>query len=1060
MAADAKSKIPVKEEKEKEKETEKELKEAREAKEAKPAAAAKTESKPEERALTASEIEKTFKEYSIAEFFKKNRQMLGYTGKIRSLTTIVHEAVTNGLDACEDARILPEITVEIKKFDNGHFCVVAQDNGTGIPKSKVGQAFGQLLSGTKFSQRMQKRGQQGIGVCMRSDTLVPLADGRVLPIKQIVEENMVGEGVFALDVNRLKITQTKIKACMKLERDSFIEVSTSKGRTIFLTHENPVLTVENGLPAWTAASSLKPGQKIAAPAILQKTADASGSDGRKSVLELLDDHSLQVDEPVLVKQVHALLKQKIGGFNRVARATGISKDVLRNWFSRKMRGGNANPRGRPSIRHLLLLAEYAGLSEKTVLDNVHRVGRRGTFVKIPERITPDLCWLAGIIAGDGHITSEKDDHWGAAITLANQDKQLIDVFCDKMHETFGVNYRVLYNDEKRYYTAVTSSTLAAKVFKLLGVPRGRKFDSFDLPPLLLSLDDQNLSAYLRGLFDAEGSIAKRNRAVTLMIANKNALEKIFYALLRFGIFASTNKAGKHRRIMICGRRNLELFVDAIGFTNAAKNQLIKQIINRITASRAPSKTLELQAQTREIIKNKPEFRSMPNSVKAAVKRGAFTPNTLQKLINSLAARSNRECNARTAESEDGTVMLQKTLSLLTGDVNWLTVTSVREAPNDEEFVYALEVEGFHNFVAGGLIVHNSYAVLFSQITTGKPAHIKTSTGDYKVFEADVSIDVKKNTPLVLNFKEYSGKFQGTRFEAEFAEVDYNKSEYSVAEYLRRTAIANPHAQITFISPENEVTVFPRSSTAIPKKPKPVLPHPLGLTTSDIMDMASVSKARKISSFFTTEFARFSSDKMDEIVKMLPNVDFDRAPKNIQWQEAEAVVKCIAQLKWIAADASVLQPIGETNVAKSLKNLLKPEQLAVIERKPKVFRGGIPFSVEAAIAYGGNSGASGDGKKGEILRFANRAPLLFDSGNCAISEAVKTIDWSRYDLKDWENMPISIFVHFVSVYVPYTGAGKLAVSAEEEIVQEIRFALMDCARQIGIYLHGLAHAEEQ
>ena len=60
-----------------------------------------------------SELEKAFKEYSIAEFFKKNRQMLGYSGESRSLTTIVHEYVTNSLDACEDAKILPDITVEV-----------------------------------------------------------------------------------------------------------------------------------------------------------------------------------------------------------------------------------------------------------------------------------------------------------------------------------------------------------------------------------------------------------------------------------------------------------------------------------------------------------------------------------------------------------------------------------------------------------------------------------------------------------------------------------------------------------------------------------------------------------------------------------------------------------------------------------------------------------------------------------------------------------------------------------------------------------------------------------
>src|SRR4029077_266415 len=96
---------------------------------------------------------------------------------------------------------------------------------------------------------------------------------------------------------------------------------------------------------------------------------------------------------------------------------------------------------------------------------------------------------------------------------------------------------------------------------------------------------------------------------------------------------------------------------------------------------------------------------------------------------------------------------------------------------------------------------------------------------------------------------------------------------------------------------------------------------------------------------------------------------------------------------------------------------------------------------------------------EILRYSNRTPLLFDSGTCAITQEVKEIDWNRYDLKDLENQPVSIFVNFVSVYVPYTGAGKLAISAEEDIVTEIKLALQDCARDVSIYLHSLAKAAD-
>ncbi len=367
-------------------------------------------------------------------------------------------------------------------------------------------------------------------------------------------------------------------------------------------------------------------------------------------------------------------------------------------------------------------------------------------------------------------------------------------------------------------------------------------------------------------------------------------------------------------------------------------------------------------------------------------------------------------------------------------------------------------------------IGSSYVTLFAQITTGKETHVKTGVGDGSVYECDVSIDVNKNDPVTRNEKETRGKFKGTRVEAEFAEVEYNRSVHGVYEYLRRTALANPHAQLTLVEPNKEIIVFPRASKEIPKKAKEVLPHPLGLTTSDLVDMARVTEARKISSFLQNDFSRISSEKVKEISALCPGVDLERAPKALAWPEAEKIVQAIHKIKWIAPESDALQPIGEKQLEKSLKNLLQPEKLRVVERPPKVFRGGISFSVEAAIAYGGKAGAAansnggGEGaaqeSKGEAMRFANRVPLLFDAGACAITEAVKTLDWARYDLKDWETMPVSIFVNFTSVYVPYTGAGKLAIAQEDEIVAEIRFALMEAARDVAAYLHGVRRAEEQ
>ncbi|MFN3910317.1 MAG: ATP-binding protein, partial [Candidatus Anstonellaceae archaeon] len=89
--------------------------------------------------VSSSQIFKNFKEHSIAEFFRKNKQMLGFSGKVRSLTTIVHEYVTNSLDATEEAQILPEIDLKIEQLEENTYKVSIKDNGPGIPRKHLGK---------------------------------------------------------------------------------------------------------------------------------------------------------------------------------------------------------------------------------------------------------------------------------------------------------------------------------------------------------------------------------------------------------------------------------------------------------------------------------------------------------------------------------------------------------------------------------------------------------------------------------------------------------------------------------------------------------------------------------------------------------------------------------------------------------------------------------------------------------------------------------------------------------------------------------------------------------
>ena len=106
------------------------------------------------------------REISVAEFFERNRQILGFDNPQRAVLTTVKEAVDNSLDAAEEAGILPDVTVEIAREPGApdRLTVAVTDNGPGIVRREVPNVFARLLYGSRFHANRQARGQQGIGI--------------------------------------------------------------------------------------------------------------------------------------------------------------------------------------------------------------------------------------------------------------------------------------------------------------------------------------------------------------------------------------------------------------------------------------------------------------------------------------------------------------------------------------------------------------------------------------------------------------------------------------------------------------------------------------------------------------------------------------------------------------------------------------------------------------------------------------------------------------------------------------------------------------------------------
>jgi len=352
----------------------------------------------------------------------------------------------------------------------------------------------------------------------------------------------------------------------------------------------------------------------------------------------------------------------------------------------------------------------------------------------------------------------------------------------------------------------------------------------------------------------------------------------------------------------------------------------------------------------------------------------------------------------------------------------------------------------------------SGAILFSQLTTGKHAKITSSTGK-AIHEFEIGIDVAKNQPHVFSQKEAKNpdKWHGIRIEME-AEGRYIEGKQSVAEYLKQTAIANPHAKIIYDGPNGKIT-FDRALKEIPKQPKEIRPHPYGIELGIFRRMVSGTKARNVVGFMTSEFSRVGKGSAEQICK-LAKIEFSRKPQNLGPDETERLHKAMQMVKLIAPPTDVLSPMGEHVITEGLKKELKAEFFVAVTRPPAVYRGN-PFQVEVGLAYGGELAEQ---DTAQLFRFANKVPLLYHQSDCATTSAATDVSWRAYGLSQsgggLPQGPVAILVHFASVWVPFTSEGKQAIAEYPEIVKEIKLALQDAGRKLSHFINQRKRTQAQ
>ena len=167
------------------------------------------------------------------------------------------------------------------------------------------------------------------------------------------------------------------------------------------------------------------------------------------------------------------------------------------------------------------------------------------------------------------------------------------------------------------------------------------------------------------------------------------------------------------------------------------------------------------------------------------------------------------------------------------------------------------------------------------------------------------------------------------------------------------------------------------------------------------------------------------------------------------------------MKLMAPSTKSVLSIGEEALAKSIKRLGAVDFFSVVTRKPAIcdFK---PVQIEVAIARLEDKSIEAD-EPVQVLRFANRVPLQFDKSACAIVHAIESVNWRTYGLAQPKDSlpqgPYIIAVCVVSPFIKFKNASKETIDASDELVEEIRLALIQAGQRLSKYIRREDKANE-
>ncbi|WP_255190846.1 DNA topoisomerase VI subunit B [Natronobeatus ordinarius] len=848
----------------------------------------------------AEELAENQRAISIAEFFEKNKHMLGFDSGARGLVTAVKEAVDNALDAAEEAGILPDIYVEIQE-DGDYYRLIVEDNGPGITKESLPKVFGKLLYGSRFHAREQsltpsqrllvrRNGEiEFVEIGTLCDAYLPQDGDGTAPIPDEIE-------VPSFNRETLEMTWQPVTHAIRHETEErTYEITTQKGRTVEVTGNHSVFSLtKDGETTEVKAGELEAGDVLLTPRRLPGPEDpleevnvlehiaAEQLEGRRLYVYGFETETLaelRTGELIRKKPTEDSSRERY-----YYRYEGV--DVLRDSLEQ-----NYIEKGYLPAQLVLKLGWEERAADCEL--KTYQVGGKETTMPVTLPIDDALVEMLAYYVSEGHVGDRQ-----VGFTFGSHEIELIEATEQAVAGITGSSTTV-----QRERNSTRVKAFASPLAMFLESTCGCSAEEKRIPEFVFRAPPERQQRFIAALYQGDGSDAHPSNELSHTTTSETLARQLAVLWNRHGVLASTetveNASGYAEESTTAYRTKVygedvnvsDVFTTKRDTSQQQYKRIPTSLLEDVRAGHVGNMTvpdtipgLLMGAGVGSSVEHAEIYQSLIEDALAGeyVEKPRYVHNLREKGLLD-------EDHRPTDRLEELWETIQTLHGFTDTDMCLLPVKSVEET-EPPEYVYDISVPGAtgsdENFVVcneGPVSVKNSRgqqgigisaAVLYSQLTSGKPAKITSRTqGSEEAQYFELIVDTDENEPEISVDRTTNwDRPHGTRIELE---MEANmRARQQLHDYVQHTAVVNPHARLELREPKAHFK-FERATDQLPEETEEIRPHPHGVELGTVIKMLNATDSHSISGFLQEEFTRVGKKTADSIVDAFRDRHFGR-----------------------------------------------------------------------------------------------------------------------------------------------------------------------------------------